>query len=95
MLGHQEYVAEWPLGLVVEALGHDFEVQGSPQKLGIGGSLTSGPPQRLHIPPSLEMGGFQNLGALFGSPYDEDHNILESILGPPIFGDSRITSQKP
>ena len=49
-------------------------------------------PGAVGMTPSLEpvKGGFQNSRALFGSPYDEDHNILKSILGTPIFGDSHI-----
>ena len=42
---------------------------------------------------SLACGGFQNLGALFGSPSDEDHNVLESILAPPLFWETPMFVQ--
>ena len=32
------------------------------------------------------MGVSINWGPLFGSPYNKDHSILGSILGPPIYG---------
>ena len=35
-------------------------------------------------------GGFQKLGALFGSPYNKSPTILGSILRPPIVGNSHI-----
>ena len=31
-------------------------------------------------------GCFHKVGAHFGSPYNKDHNIFGSILGPPIYG---------
>ena len=39
-------------------------------------------------------GGFQNLGALFGSPYCKDHSMLGSVLGPPVYGKSHIFQQR-
>ena len=36
------------------------------------------------------LGAFQDFGALFRSAYDKDHNVLGSVLGPPIFGNSLI-----
>ena len=32
----------------------------------------------------------KNLGPHFGSPYNEDHNIFGSILGPPVCGSPHI-----
>ena len=34
------------------------------------------------------------IGALFGSPYNKDHSILGSILGPLLFGNSHRTRIK-
>ena len=33
---------------------------------------------------------FQESGALFGSPYNEDHSMLRSVFGPVIGGNSHV-----
>ena len=38
-------------------------------------------------------GGFQKLGAFFGSPYTKSPTVLGSILGPLIFGISHMAEQ--
>ena len=37
-------------------------------------------------------GSFQELGALLGSFYIKDHNILDFVLEPPIYGNSHLES---
>ena len=32
----------------------------------------------------------KNMGPHFGSPYNKDHNIFGSILGPPIYGSPHL-----
>ena len=36
------------------------------------------------------MWGLQRLRTLFGGPYNKDHSMLRSILGPPVFGNSHV-----
>ena len=37
-------------------------------------------------------GGFQKFRGLFGSPYNNNHGVLGSILGHPIYGNTQIST---
>ena len=44
----------------------------------------------MHRPKSTIPVGFPTIRALFGGPYNKEHSILGSILGPPICENSHV-----
>ena len=40
------------------------------------------------------MGVSHTSGPHFGSPYNKDHNIFGSILGPPVYGSPHIPGEE-